>query len=230
MPPSAATASGNATTSPRYRRSHIRVGSQGRLPRRPKSEVQAQVVLRVVARAARGFADLHAVRDPHRDPGADGRAVRSPAHALAEGQPPAVGVSFRSNDGVSSIWFATTSTRPSLSKSPQAQPRLTSGAVMPAPAWSETSRKRTQPKLRYRIFRCLYVQCNRPPSKCSPASHPRHIQASGEWHAESVWRAKRSAAPMGVGPLPGGCWMSLDSIPAVAGPVVAPVLDSAMSY
>ena len=90
MPPSAATASGNATTSPRYRHSHIRVGSQGRLPRRPKSEVQAQVVLRVVARAARGFADLHAVRDPHRDPGADGRAVRSPAHAL-DGGPAARG-------------------------------------------------------------------------------------------------------------------------------------------
>ena len=75
MPLSAATASGNATTSPRYRRSHIRIGSQGRLPRRPRSDMQAQVVLRIVARAARDFVDLHAVPGPHRDPGADGRAV-----------------------------------------------------------------------------------------------------------------------------------------------------------
>ena len=58
------------------------------------------------------------------------RFDRVPTH-LTDSQPPSVGVSFRSNDDVSSIWFTTTSTRPSLSKSPQARPRLPSGVVMP---------------------------------------------------------------------------------------------------
>ena len=192
-----------------------------RLATPPQSEVQAQVVLRVVARAARDSADLH------RDPGADGRAVRSPAHAL-DGEPAALGRHLvpqqrrRIVDMVHHDIHATVIIE------------IAAGAAAPAlgrgdagPAWSETSRKRAPPRLRYWTFRCLDVQRNRLPSKRSPSSHPRHIQASGEWHAQSVWRAKRSAASMGRVPLPGGCRMSRESVQAVAGSDGAPVIDSA---
>ena len=87
------------------------------------------------------------------------------------------------------------------------------------------SRKRVPPKLRFRVFRCLDVQCNRLPSNRSPASHLRHIQASGEWHAESVGRAKRSAVSMGAVPLPDGCRMSRESVQAVAESDVGPEID-----
>ena len=45
-----------------------------------------------------------------------------------------------------------TSTSPSLSKSPNAQPRPTFSAVMAGPAFADTSSKRPLPRLRYRIF------------------------------------------------------------------------------
>src|SRR6266404_7147329 len=64
--------------------------------------------------------------------------------------------SLRSSDGGLSRLFTITSTSPSLSKSPKAQPRPRFSARIGGPTLAETSSKRPFPRLRYKTLGSSY--------------------------------------------------------------------------
>src|SRR6266571_6256143 len=113
-----------------------------------QAEVQAEIALRVVARAAHDLAYLAVVPAGDRHPGADRRPVRARAHALDQDRMVAVAAVVAQQGRGPSRLFTITSTSPSLSKSPKAHPRPRFSARMAAPAFAETSSKRPFPRLR----------------------------------------------------------------------------------
>src|SRR5207244_5659224 len=81
------------------------------------------------------------------------RFDRVPTH-LTMSQLPLLPPSLRSSVGGPFRLLTTTSTSPSLSKSPNAQPRARFSSRIAGPTFSETSSKRPLPRLRYRTLGC----------------------------------------------------------------------------
>ena len=90
---------------------------------RAQPEVQPEVALRVVARSAHHLVHLRASPRGHLHARADGGPVRLRAHALDEDRGVPVAAVVAQQRGGPSRLLTTTSTSPSLSKSPNAQPR-----------------------------------------------------------------------------------------------------------